>query len=123
MICFFILPVCHQDYESGILWGKQRTDKSTNVNCSDLHPSFQSDVNITRKCLDNRQWGSVDFSGCTMKPDSTLLVMIEVESLSTVSDSTMIRNDVRKRVAYMYIRNTIQSQSPCSPDHLIATST
>ena len=86
--------MCNQDYDSGIIWRKERSNGLANVNCSDLHPSFQPGVNITRKCLDNREWGNVDFSGCTMKPGSTLLIMVEVESSSITSEATMIRNDV-----------------------------
>jgi len=78
----YALLACDQDYNSGIVWEKQRTNESTDHSCSDLHSYFQSGVYISRQCHHNRQWGSVDFSDCILRPNSTLLVMVEVNSSS-----------------------------------------
>lgn len=70
------------------------------VNCSDLHPNFHSKVYITRPCHYNREWGSVDFSQCTMKPNSTLIIMIEVTGLLIANDAALIMNDVSSHIEF-----------------------
>jgi len=94
--CLYGYIVCKPDYSSGITWKKQRSNEISRVNCSDLHPNFQSKVYITRPCYYNREWGSVDLSECTMKPNSSLLVMIEVAGFSIATNAALIIDDVSR---------------------------
>ena len=88
--------VCQQDYDSGIMWGKQGSNSLASVSCSELHPSFRSDVYITRQCLLNRVWGSVDISNCTIRPDASrsFFIMTEVRGTSIAANATVIADHV-----------------------------
>ena len=72
------------------------SNELASVNCSDLHPNFHSKVYITRPCHYNREWGNVDFSQCTMKPNSTVIIMIEVKGILIANNTALIMNDVSK---------------------------
>jgi len=93
---FSIFVVCQQDFDSGVMWGKQGSNTLARVNCSELHPSFRPDVYITRWCLLDRVWGSVDISACTIRPDASqsFFIMTEVRGLSIADNATVIADYV-----------------------------
>jgi len=91
-LLFFV--VCSPDYSNGIMWKKQLSNNTASISCSLLHPSFWSEVYITRQCFTNRTWSHVNFSACAMRPDSSFLIMTEVRGLSIAEDATSIQDYV-----------------------------
>jgi len=71
------LVACQKDYSTGILWPRHEPDQLARVRCSSLHSSFRSGVYITRMCYSNGEWSDVDISACTMRTNTSALVMVE----------------------------------------------
>jgi len=101
LIC--LLTACESEYSNGIVWPRRLSGSSVSIRCSVLHLSFRSGVYITRMCLPNGQWGDVDMSACTMKSETTPLVMVETSSEVNTSLLT-------SQVLYCMYVHTIQRQ-------------
>ena len=70
----------------GIHWERTLTKATNTHKCSDIHPLFKLTNVITRECLKNRTWATVNISQCVMSSDSPV-VMIVIVSLGTNSTS------------------------------------
>ena len=87
MCCFLIYIIdCPEDFTLGLLWERSLTRTTYKHNCSDIHPSFKFADTITRDCLKNRTWASVNMSQCEMDSDSPV-IMIVIINLATDNSS------------------------------------
>jgi len=77
------------------------TGRQARFRCSRLHRSFRPGVYIIRMCNDNKEWGQVDYSSCTMRPEAKPLIMVEVPVNRTVNASASdVVNEVCKEKFY-----------------------
>ena len=70
----------------GIHWERTLTKTTNTHKCSDIHPSYKLTDVITRECLRNRTWATVNMSQCVMNSDSPV-VMIVIVTLDTTNTS------------------------------------
>lgn len=97
--------VCQRHYSEGLVWEKLEVNQLSRIYCASLHSSFHSEVFITRYCYGNREWGNVDFSSCTMRPDADLLVMTEIRGNTTTAENapSVINNVSDNRCIVMWL--------------------
>jgi len=88
-LCFL---ACQPNYTGGIYWGRHRSglQQQARIRCSTFHRSFRPGVYITRSCDVSGEWGDVDFSMCTMRPETLPLVMVEGRGIVAVNMSSFI---------------------------------
>ena len=86
IVCYV---VCQPNYIDGVSWDRHRTGQQARIRCSRFHPSFRPGVYITRMCNDNKEWGDVDYSSCTMRPEADPFVMLEVEAMADTNSSSI----------------------------------
>ena len=91
---------CQQSYVDGMLWDRHLTGQQARIRCSRLYKSFRPGVYITRMCYDNRQWGDVDFSSCTMRPEANPLIMVEVVKVTDDIPTSSVVDEVHVYVLY-----------------------
>ena len=76
-MCVSSCIACQPNYIDGTSWNRQLSGKQARIRCSTFHRSFRPGVYITRRCDNNGEWGDVDYSSCTMRPDALPVVMVE----------------------------------------------
>ena len=81
---------CQPSYIDGILWNRHLVGGQARVRCSRLYRSFRPGVYITRMCNDNKEWGDVDYSSCTMRPGANPLIMFEIIGTVDMSASSVV---------------------------------
>ena len=88
---------CQPNYINGMLWDRHMIGRQARIRCSRLHRNFRPGVYIIRMCNDNKEWGQVDYSSCTMRPEAKPLIMVEVPVNRTVNTSASdVVNEVCK---------------------------
>ena len=98
MYTYMYLTACPQNYVGGILWNKHRVNETARVRCSNFYSSFRPAVYITRMCTNSGEWGNVDYSSCTMRPEALPLIMVEVKDLNSSVSTTSVVNQVGRCV-------------------------
>ena len=81
---------CPEVFTLGVHWEHALTKTTNTHKCSDIHPSFKLTDVITRECLRNRTWASVNISRCVMDNDSPVVIIVIV-SLDT-TDISLVRS-------------------------------
>jgi len=71
------LAACDETFEV-VLWPKTPVSTTAMIRCAEIHSSFPFGPYITRRCNVGEMWGVPDFSNCTMRSDSTPLVVVSV---------------------------------------------
>ena len=85
---------CEPEYKNGLFWERRQNNQLAQIRCSAFHSNFRSGVYISRMCSENGDWGDTDFSRCTMRSDANPLLVFEINSTSSVVDTTGIMSDV-----------------------------
>ena len=75
------------------------------IRCSALHSSFRPGVYIARMCNNNAEWGSVDYSNCTMRSNAVPLIMVEVKDLSSSVNATSAVKQVTIYYTLLYLHS------------------
>ena len=59
-----------------MVWERSLTRTTYSHKCSDIHPSFKLPNMITRKCMRDRSWASVNMSQCVMDVNSPVVTIL-----------------------------------------------
>ena len=79
---------CPEIFTMGIHWERTLTKTTKTHKCSNIHPSFKLTDVITRECLKNRTWATVNISQCVMNSDSPVVMIVTI-SLDTTNISVV----------------------------------
>jgi hypothetical protein len=67
---------CPQENLHGFTWPRTSNGLRVTFPCSSLHSAFSEGSLVARHCSTSGKWRDVDYSGCTFKPNSNLIVGI-----------------------------------------------
>jgi len=91
---------CPEEVTMGVIWERSLTNTTYKHQCSSIHPSFKLTDMVTRECMKNRSWGTVNMSQCIMDVDSPV-VMILVVTLDT-ENTTLVKAEMRQIIEKVY---------------------
>lgn len=80
----------------GVLWPITKVNRTAEVFCSDVNPSFGFGPYATRRCRGDETWSTVDTSQCSIRPMQTTTFVVfsayfEVDRINN--------NNITKRVS------------------------
>jgi hypothetical protein len=82
-----VLEKCLEDFSGGVFWDVAFDGDTVAKPCRAVDERFSPVVKVYRRCLSNRRWTSVDFSGCVLSSgEQQVLVIISLQAIIT-SDS------------------------------------
>ena len=103
----------------GILWPITRANKTAEIFCSDVNPSFGFGPKATRSCREDATWSRVDTSQCTISPtqQQSIIVMysVYVEVFTINGAENITSSEIEEVNTYsMHIRTCICTLNFCS---------